>query len=383
MSNTSSKQLRRSFNVVTKIVMPRLSLTMKQGMVGKWYKQEGQMVEKGEPIAEVVSEKATYDLEAPASGLLRRILVQEGVDTPVNAVLAVITAPDEAFSETETISETPEPIESEGEKRVLASPAAKRLAREYGINLSTIVGSGPDGRIVERDVERFIEEKDETAPKVKEIVPLSGFRRTSAERLSMSFKTAPHSTIMMDVEVARAAELHEKAQVSFTTLIVKAVSKALAELPQINSRLEKDEIKMFEDVNVGVAVATKNGLLVPVIRNSDKKSLEEIEAAIKQLSEKAKQGKLSRQEVTGGTFTITNLGMYGVDFFTPIINPPESAILGVGRVADKPVIIGGEIEAKPIMTLSLSYDHRTIDGAPAAEFLRNVKEKIEKLDFNH
>jgi pyruvate dehydrogenase E2 component (dihydrolipoamide acetyltransferase) len=383
MNNTSSKQSRRSSNVVTKIVMPRLSLTMKQGMVGKWYKQEGQTVEKGEPIAEVVSEKATYDLEAPASGLLRRILVQEGVDTPVNAVLAVITAPDEAFSETETISETPEPIESEGEKRVLASPAAKRLAREYGINLSTIVGSGPDGRIVERDVERFIEEKDETAPKVKEIVPLSGFRRTSAERLSMSFKTAPHSTIMMDVEVAKVAELHEKAQVSFTTLIVKAVSKALAELPQINSRLEKDEIKMFEDVNVGVAVATKNGLLVPVIRNSDKKSLEEIEAAIKQLSEKAKQGKLSRQEVTGGTFTITNLGMYGVDFFTPIINPPESAILGVGRVADKPVIIGGRIEVKPIMTLSLSYDHRTIDGAPAAEFLRNVKEKIEKLDFNH
>lgn len=369
--------------MVTKIVMPRLSLTMKQGMVGKWYKQEGQMVEKGEPIAEVVSEKATYDLEAPASGLLRRILVQEGVDTPVNAVLAVITAPDETFSEMETISETPQPIEPEGEKRVLASPAAKRLAREYGMNLSTIVGSGPDGRIVERDVERFIEERDETAPKVKEIVPLSGFRRTSAERLSMSFKTAPHSTIMMDVEVAKAVELHEKAQVSFTTIIVKAVSKALAELPHINSRLEKDEIKMFEDVNVGVAVATKNGLLVPVIRNSDKKSLEEIEAAIKQLSEKAKQGKLSRQEVTGGTFTITNLGMYGVDFFTPIINPPESAILGVGRVADKPVIIGGRVEVKPVMTLSLSYDHRIIDGAPAAEFLRNVKEKIGKPDFNH
>lgn len=363
--------------MVTKVVMPRLSLTMKEGTVGRWYKKEGENVEKGEPIVEIISEKATYDLEAPASGVLRKILVEEGVDAPVNSVLAVITAPDETFSESEIVSEMPKPVEEAGE-RVLASPAAKRLAREYGIDLSLVKGSGPDGRIQEEDVKRFVEEAGGILPKVKETIPLSGFRKTSAERVSRSFKTAPHSTLMMEVDVSKAAELHAKLHVSYTALLVKAVANALLEHPLLNSTLEEDKIRIFEDVNVGVATATEHGLVVPVIRNADKKSLKEIDSAIKELTEKARSGKLSREEVSGGTFTITNLGMYDVEFFTPIINPPEAAILGVGKLKEKLVLVDGKIEAKQVIVLSLSYDHRIVDGAPAAEFLRDVKEELEK-----
>ncbi|MGQ9640575.1 MAG: dihydrolipoamide acetyltransferase family protein [Candidatus Bathycorpusculaceae bacterium] len=362
--------------MATKVVLPKLSLTMKVGTVGKWYKREGESVEKGEPIVEIISEKATYDLEAPASGILRKILVEEGVDAPVDAVLAVITAPDETFSETEILAETA-PEKAEAEDRIRASPAAKRLAKEYGIDLSMVVGSGPEGRIVEEDVQKFIDASRGILPKVKEIIPLSGFRRTSAERVSVSFKTAPHSTIIMETNVSKAAELHERLKVSYTAILVKVAAKALKEHQIINSTLDGEKIKVFEDANVGVAVATGKGLVVPVIHNADKKSLKEIDEAISALIEKARQGKLSKENVSGGTFTISNLGMYGVEFFTPIINPPEAAILGVGKITEKPVLVNGKLEAKQVMTLSLSYDHRIIDGAPAAEFLQKIKLYME------
>jgi len=361
--------------MVTKVVMPKLSLTMKEGTIGKWYKKEGETVEKDEPIVEIISEKATYDLEAPTSGILRKILVNEGVDASVNTVLAIITSSDEAFSETE-ILEAPKAVE-EIEKRILASPSAKRLARVYEIDLSLVKGSGPEGRIVEEDVRKFMEETRGAMPKIKDIIPLTGFKKTSAERVSSSFKTAPHSTIIMEVDVSKAEGLHEKLQVSYTAILVEAVAKALVEHAIINSTLDENQIKIFEDVNVGLAVATEYGLVVPVIHNANKKSVKEIDTAIKELTEKARQGKLAKEELTGGTFTLTNLGMYGVEFFTPIINPPEAAILGVGKIAEKPVVINGRVEVKPIMMLSLSYDHRIVDGAPAAAFLLKVKEKIE------
>jgi pyruvate dehydrogenase E2 component (dihydrolipoamide acetyltransferase) len=365
--------------MVTKVVMPKLSLTMKEGSVGKWYKKEGEAVEKGEPIVEIVSEKATYDLEAPTSGVLRKILVEEGVDAPINAVLAVITTSNEPFSEAEILAaEAPHEAE-ETKERVLASPAAKRLAKEYGIDLSLIAGSGQEGRIAEEDVERFIEQTRGTLPRVKEVIPLSGYRKTSAERVSASFKAAPHSTIMMEVNVSKAAEMRDKLQVSYTTIIVAATAKALIENRIINSTIEGDQIRIFENVNVGVAVATEHGLVVPVIRDADKKSLNEIDVAIKSLTERAREGKLTKEDLTGGTFTVTNLGMYGVDFFTPIINPPEAAILGVGQATEKVVAISGKIETKPFVMLSLSYDHRIVDGAPAAKFLGKVKELIENF----
>jgi len=365
--------------MVTKVVMPKLSLTMKEGTVGKWYKKEGDTIEKGEPIVEVISEKATYDLEAPASGILRKILVEAGVDASVNAVLAFITAPDETISETEVQAEGKPQTVEEVEKRVLASPAAKRLAKEHGIDLSTVKGSGPEGRIVEEDVGRAMEETKGVLLKIKEIIPLSGFRKTSAERVSMSFRTAPHSTLMMEVDVSKAKEMHEKLGVSYTAIFAEATAKTLVEHSIINSTMEDDHIKVFENVNVGVAAATENGLIVPVIHDADKKSLKEIDALINELTDKARQGKLTKEELSGGTFTITNLGMYGVDFFTPIINPPEAAILAMGKITEKPVVVNGQIEVKPTMILSLSYDHRIVDGAPAAEFLQKIKEKIEKL----
>lgn len=365
--------------MVTKVVMPKVSLTMKEGTVGKWYKKEGEAVEKGEPIVEIISEKATYDLEAPSSGILRKILVKEGVDASVNAVLAVITSPGEAFSETEILAEAPQTVE-ETEKRVLASPSAKRLAREYEIDLSLVKGSGPEGRIVEEDVRRFMEEARRTRPKIKEIIPLTGFKKTSAERVSASFKTAPHSTIMMEVDVSKAGGLHEKLQVSYTAILVETVAKALLDHSIINSTLDGNQIKIFEDVNVGLAVATEYCLVVPVIHNADRKSLKEIDTAIKELTEKARLGKLTKEELTGGTFTVTNLGMYGVEFFTPIINPPEAAILGVGKIVEKPVVVDGKVEVKPLMTLSLSYDHRIVDGAPAAKFLQKIKHYMESPD---
>lgn len=362
--------------MVAKVVMPRLSLTMKDGTVGKWYKKEGDTVAKGEPIVEVISEKATYDLEAPESGVMRKILVSEGIAASVNAVLAVITAPDEEFSEVEIGKEVSAAVEDK-EERILASPAAKRLAKECGIDLSLVKGSASEGRIVEEDVRRYLEGASTVLPKVKKIVPLTGFKKTSAERVSASFKTAPHSTIIMEIDVSKAVELHDKSQLSYTAILVGAVAKAILEHPIINSTLDGDKVKIFEDVNVGVAVATEYGLVVPVIRNADRKSLKEIDDAVKDLTEKARQGKLAKEEVTGGTFTVTNLGMYGVEFFTPIINPPEAAILGVGKITEKPVVVNGKIEPRPMMMLSLSYDHRVLDGAPAGQFLSEVKHFLE------
>jgi len=251
------------------------------------------------------------------------------------------------------------------------------LAREHGIDLSKVQGSGPLGRIVEEDVTGLIEPKRGAQPKVKEVVPLSGFRKTTAERLSKSFRTAPHSAVVMEVDVSKATELHERLKVSYTTLIIKAAATALTEMPIVNSTFEGDRIRIFADVNVGVAIATANGLVVPVIRNADQKTLKDIDVAVLELTEKAQLAKLSREEVTGGTFTVTNLGMYGVDFFIPIINPPEAAILAVGRIAEKPASVDGKVEVKPVMMLSLSYDHRVIDGAPAAEFLRKIKDRLE------
>jgi pyruvate dehydrogenase E2 component (dihydrolipoamide acetyltransferase) len=185
----------------------------------------------------------------------------------------------------------------------------------------------------------------------------------------------------MEVDVSKATGLHERLQVSYTTLIVKAAATALTKMPIVNSTIQGDRIKIFADVNVGVAIATANGLVVPVIRNADQRTLEDIDSAVLELTEKAQLAKLSREEVTGGTFTVTNLGMYGVDFFIPIINPPEAAILAVGRIAEKPVSVNGKVEVKPVMMLSLSYDHRVIDGAPAAEFLRKIKDKLESSSF--
>lgn len=376
--------------MVTRIVMPRLSLTMKEGTVVEWFKKEGDTVQKGEPLVEVLSEKVTYDVEAPESGILRKIFAKEGMNVPVDQAVGVIAAPDETVAETdlaqaavpsvkeEQIAGSRAEVKFEAEsERVLASPAAKRLARELSVDLSKVTGTGSEGRIVEDDVKRFAEQSA-VKLKVREVVPLVGIRKTTAERLSFSARTAPHSTVMMEVDMSNAAKIHEATGASYTDILVKAVASALDEHRMLNSTLDGEQIKVLEDVNVGVAVATERGLLVPVVHNADKKSLKEISEKVKDLVDKAKRGELTKEDLTGGTFTITNLGMFEVDVFIPIINPPEAAILGVGRIVEKPAVVSGEIKTKPIMQLSLAYDHRIVDGAPAAQFLRRVKTVLEK-----
>ena len=375
--------------MVTKVVMPRLSLTMKEGTVVQWFRKEGDVVQKGEPLVEVLSEKVTYDVEAPESGILRRILAVEGTNVPIDQAVGVIAAPDETVSEADLAqkpvartteehvvsSRTEARVETEDD-RVLASPAAKRLARELSVDLSKVIGTGPEGRIVEEDVKQSAEQSVHKL-KVREVIPLAGIRKTTAERLSFSARTAPHSAVTMEVDMSNAVRVHEATGASYSDIIVKAVASALDEHRLLNSTLEGEQIRIFEDVNVGVAVATEKGLVVPVVHNADKKSLKGIGEEVKGLIEKAKQGRLSREDLTGGTFTVTNLGMFGVDVFIPIINPPEAAILGVGRIAEKPSVVAGEVKTIPIMQLSLSYDHRIVDGAPAAQFLQTVKNILE------
>lgn len=377
--------------MVTKVVMPRLSLTMKEGTVIQWFKKEGETIKKGDPLVEVLSEKVTYDVEAPASGILRKIFAVEGVDVPVAETLGIITEPDEPLPEIEEpatvlpsqrIEEVTPHLKKEIVKkvkeRVLASPAAKRLAKEHKIDLTNVKGSGPEGRIVEEDVRLHIQSEAVLEPRVREVIPFTGIRKITAERVSLSARTAPHSTITMEVDMSNAVKLREKTQTSYTGILLKAVAKALDEHSFLNSTLEGEQIKIYEDINIGVAATTEKGLVVPVIRNVNKKSLTEIESTLKELVGKAREGKLTKADVTGGTFTITNLGMYGVEVFIPIINPPEAAILGVGKVTQKPVIIEKEIQIKPTMYLSLSYDHRIVDGAPAAQFLQRVKKILER-----
>lgn len=366
-------------SLVTKILMPRLSLTMKTGTVVQWFKKEGEKVQKGEPLVEVLSEKVTYDVEAPESGILRKILAIEGTDVPVAQTIGIITAPDEQIPETEVaeVEAVPEKeLTEKAEEQIIASPAAKRFAKEHSVDLAKVVGTGPEGRIVEDDVKKFIE-GTRVASRVREVIPLTGIRKTTAERVSLSARTAPHSTITMEVDMTEAVKLHEETQASYTDMLVKTTAQALREHLIMNSTLDGEQIKIFEDINVGVAVATEKGLVVPVLHDADRLSLSDIASALKLLVEKAREGKLTKEDLTGGTFTITNLGMYGVDVFIPIINPPETAILGVGRIAEKPMFINNEIKMKPVMQLSLSFDHRVVDGAPAAQFLQKVKHVLE------
>jgi len=372
--------------LVTKVVMPRLSLTMKEGTVIQWFKKEGETVQKGEPVVEILSEKVTYDVEAPQSGVLRKVLAAEGENVPIDQAIGVIAAPDEAISEAEMGMLAPQSKVQEAAVaklgtpaetgRVLASPAAKRLAKELGIDLTQIVGAGPEGRVVEEDVRRFAQ-KLAGKPKVREVIPLVGIRKTTAERVSLSARTAPHSTITMEVDMANAESLRRQTNISFTDVLVKAVAQALKEHMYINSTLENDQIKVYEDINIGVAVATEKGLVVPVIHKADKKALSEVVATLKELIAKAREDRLTKDDLTGGTFTITNLGMYGVEMFIPIINPPEAAILGVGETTQRPAVENGEIKIKPIVRLSLSYDHRIVDGAPAAQFLQKIRRILE------
>lgn len=392
--------------MVTDILMPRLSLTMTEGTVLKWLKVEGEQVEKGDPIVLVFGEKTEYEVEAPTSGVLLKRLAKKDEEVPVRAILGFIGEPGEEIPPIEAVVEEqpkkeeelklkPEELETKvvvakpsvlKRPRVSASPVAKRLAKEHGINLAIVQATGPRGRITREDVERYLVQR-EMAKKIKKTEAITPMRRTIAKRMTQSAQTAPHIWIQMEVDMSDVVALRKtllqqmdpdvEHRVSFTDILIKAVADAIKAHPLINSTLERDQIQIFEDINIGLAVQAKNGLIVPVIRQTGRKSITEIALARKQLLEKIKDETLPAEQLSGGTFTITNLGPFGVDSFFPVINPPETGILAVGRIINKQVVVGDKIEIRPMMSLTLAVDHRVIDGAPAAQFLSDIKKNLE------
>jgi pyruvate dehydrogenase E2 component (dihydrolipoamide acetyltransferase) len=389
----------------TVVIMPKLGLTMTEGSIEKWLKEEGDRVEKGEPLVEIITEKLNFQYEAPATGLLQRILHPEGDTVPVSTPIAIIAEASETLPEVESIHatasveaprfETSQTKPKEPWKRIFVSPIARRIAKEKEIDLSTLNGSGPGGRIVKEDVlqaaGRAIPNERIGPPPMPspsgKTIPLKGLRRIIAKRMTESFQNIPHFYLSLEMDMTACLALHDKlreevekragVRLTLTDILVKVVASALRNHPLINSRIEGDQILLLDEVNIGVAIALEDGLIVPVVDQADRKSLSEIAAALRGLTQKAKEGKLSLEEVTGGTFTLSNMGMLGIDKFNAIINPPECSILGVGRTVKKPMVHGEEIRIRPMAWFSLSSDHRIVDGATAARFLDDLRKLVE------
>jgi len=396
--------------MVTKVIMPKFGLQMKDGIIVEWLKKEGDEVKKGELLLVVETDKANIEVEAPASGILKVIIEKEKSLVPVGGLLAMITNLGEELPEIdehvkmslnalEPQQKKTETIEKERARAVAGrkmniSPLARRLAEEHGIDMTAIEGSGPGGRIVKHDIMKTIEKTGITpefqSARIDAVIPLTIMRKRIAQRLSESHATNVHVTHVIEVDTTDLLRLCQASlvqtkegssiRVSINDILVKTLAIALKKYPLLNSTLDKEEVKVFGNVNLGVAISINEGLIVPVIRNAEQKSIVEIAKELEELIEKARKGTLSLQELTGGTFTLSNLGMYGISIFTPIINPPQSAILGVGRISDKPVVIEGEVAIRSIMPLSLSFDHRIIDGALAAQFLQELKRILEEPD---
>jgi pyruvate dehydrogenase E2 component (dihydrolipoamide acetyltransferase) len=379
-------------NMPVEIIMPKLDPIMTEGIIVKWFKNDGEEIKKGEPIAEIEAEKITTEIEAPASGILH-VIKPAGSVVQVGEVIALLVQAGEEMCGVKT-----------GEKLIKASPAARRLAKEYGIDLFRVIGTGPEGVIREEDVLSYIHKieaskassKPPEAAEAEEIVPLVGWRKTMAERMSLSSRTTAHITTFTEVDAFELVNLRERlkpifeekfgVRLTYTAFIVKAVSKALLEYPIVNSSLTDDKIVVKKYCNIGIAVAReKGGLIVPVIRNAENRNLMEIAKELNELVEKARKDELTLTDVSGATFTITNVGMFGVIMDTPIISPGQSAILGVGAIIKRPVVVNDQITIRPIMYLSLTYDHRVIDGLPAILFLQRLKHYLENplilLDF--
>jgi pyruvate dehydrogenase E2 component (dihydrolipoamide acetyltransferase) len=403
--------------VATLVHMPQLGQTMEEGTIITWLKREGEQVTRGEPLVQIETDKVVCDLEAAQAGLLHTIIAHEGEKIPVGRAIAVLAAEGEAVNlagllgtpqpaaadtpsradqaPTSAATATSRPPSAVASSEIRISPAARKLAREHGLALETLQGTGPGGRIVVEDVERAIAAPTSTAAsqeRVLRTIPLTGIRGTIAQRMAQSWSQVAHVTEVMEVDMSEVVALRRRrlsmwereygVRVSLNDVLTFAVSRTLREFPDLNACLDGQEIKVLEDIHLGVAVATADGLIVPVIRHADQRSLWEIARDSAQLADKAQQRTLTLHDVSGGTFTMTNLGPYGVEIFTPIVNYPQCAILGVGRVAERPVVLPGRIEARPMMYLSLSFDHRLIDGAPAAMFLQQLKGRLETLrDF--
>lgn len=364
--------------------LPKLSEGTDEGVVVAWFKREGALVEKGEALVEVQMEKVSFEVEAPVSGRLVEILAGKDDIVATDQVIARIeteTAEEPADEETPA----PEEAQEKPSERILASPKAKRIAREHDLDLTTVEGTGRDGRITEEDVQRAIDAQAAEGEEGTERIPIRGMRATIARRMQDSLQNTAQLTLFTEADVTALSErrqaLKQEFDVSYTDLILIAVAWALKEHPHLNATTTEDEIVLHSDVNIGLAVSLDTGLQVPVIRQVDTLSLEELSAATTAAAERARAGTLTEADLQDGTFSVTNLGTYDVDGFTPIINPPQVAILGVGRIVSRLAMELAEVVERSMMTLSLTFDHRVVDGAPAAAFLRDVKRRLETPDW--
>lgn len=392
----------------TIVIMPKQGLQMTEGMISTWLVQEGQEVKEGQPLFEMETDKLSITIDASASGTLLKILCDEGEVAEVAAPIAVIGEPGadyQAILNGTSVNATepqPAPVPATQStthsstqvetpavscvERTFSSPRARTRAEELGIDFKAIPGSGPMGMVLERDVlnaksmMKTVEQV--TAPTGAKQVPISGMRRVIAQRMMDSLNTLAQANHRLTVDMSAAVALREQlkaagVKVSYNDIVIRCVAKALTEFPMVNATMDDKFITLYDHVNIGVAVATDTGLLVPVIRNADKLSLPQIAVMSKDLAARTKENKLSPDELTGGTFTISNLGMFDIESFTAIINKPEAGILAVGKMEKQPVVINDQIVIRPRMQLSLTYDHRILDGAPAALFLRRVKQLLE------
>src|SRR6184192_732019 len=416
--------------------MEALSPTMEEGRVAKWHKRDGDAVKTGETLAEVETDKAVMDLVARADGVLRQVAVAEGQTVPVGSVVAVIAAPGEPVGATAASAPPPAPVPSGSGKRetgnvatmtapapvvvaplpatapsdatrVKASPLARRMAKEAGVDLKLVTGSGPGGRVVKKELERAPSPGASAAPTATapvtfpvsrvpfpertgaayDDVPLTLIRKTIAKRLAASLGPIPHFFLTTDVDMERASEAREAlnkqlgdqggGKVSFNDIIIKATAHALTKHPACNAWFQEDHIRYWHEVHIGMAVAVEDGLITPVIRNAERNSLADIGREAKELAERARSRRLQPSEYTGSTFSVSNLGMFDIDQFTAVINPPEAGIIAVGSIVQKPVVVEGELTARRRMRITMSCDHRVIDGATGAAFLRTLKQMLE------
>lgn len=401
--------------MATEVTLPRLGQGMESGTIVRWLKAEGDEVAQDEPLYELDTEKVTQEVESPATGVLLRIVAPEGSEVPVGAPICVIGA----VGEEVVVSASPAPaaqapaaapaapaaeapkVEAAPDGRVKASPLARRMAKERGVDLAAVVGTGPDGRVVAEDVERAAAGEAPAAapvpaatpavapvpaPAEAETVKLSRVRRTIARRLSEAWQ-APHFAVSMTADMSRVVQLRETlvartpegaARPTYSDILTKVCAVALLRHPALNAHYVDGEIRRFPTANVGMAVAIPDGLVVPVLRGVEAQTVPALAAARQELVARTRAGELTPADVDGGTFTISNLGMYGVERFFAVLNPPQVAILAAGAIGDHPVVEAGEVVVRPRMEMTLSCDHRAVDGATASEFLRTVRELLEE-----
>lgn len=380
--------------MAVEIKLPKLGETMEEGVITQWLVREGDRVERGQAIFAVQTDKVNLEYESPAAGHLLRILVQAGETVPVLTVVGYLGEPGEAVPEPAepTPSAAAPPLVPSGgppaggaasRGRTFASPRARRLAREAGIDPAGLTGSGPAGRVVAADVARAAAgaPADSESP---QRLPLTPMRRVIARRLTESAGTIPHFSLKMSADVSDLSELRDRfkedqvlREIPLTAFLARAAALALREVPELNASFDGEEIIRHGRVNLGIAVALEDGLMVPVVRDADRLRLAELARAIADLARRAREGRLQPDECSGGTFTLSNLGMYGVDEFTAIVNPPEAGILAVGRAVPTVVPRGDSFAVRRMLALTLSCDHRVVDGALGARFLGRVKAYLE------